>query len=241
MQKESIKTLSSEKKTRSDAGAARKNRFGQIAGGLFRVSVLFFLQTPFLLQSPAQPTVGKRGDDGTVAAALGSRRSGGKRASGSAGLWLSAVAGGRSARQRQTEGRFGGSNRERFGRFLQINLDRVDLDLFTRRLSTSGKLPEGQEIAVKRLSRSSGQGPEEFKNEAWELWKEGRSVELIDPILLDDLSPSSTTEIPNTPPEHQFRCSIVFSKTGSHGCRRRAPAGYADGRSKPPKMSRMTC
>lgn len=28
-----------------------------------------------------------------------------------------------------------------------------------------GLLPEGQEIAVKRLSRSSGQGIEEFKNE----------------------------------------------------------------------------
>lgn len=28
-----------------------------------------------------------------------------------------------------------------------------------------GKLPEGQEIAVKRLSRRSGQGLEEFKNE----------------------------------------------------------------------------
>ncbi|KDO75663.1 hypothetical protein CISIN_1g0030452mg, partial [Citrus sinensis] len=28
-----------------------------------------------------------------------------------------------------------------------------------------GKLPEGQDIAVKRLSRKSGQGLEEFKNE----------------------------------------------------------------------------
>jgi hypothetical protein len=28
-----------------------------------------------------------------------------------------------------------------------------------------GKLPEGREIAVKRLSRSSGQGLVEFKNE----------------------------------------------------------------------------
>ena len=28
-----------------------------------------------------------------------------------------------------------------------------------------GTLPSGQEIAVKRLSRSSGQGAEEFKNE----------------------------------------------------------------------------
>lgn len=28
-----------------------------------------------------------------------------------------------------------------------------------------GTLPEGQEIAVKRLSKSSGQGLEEFKNE----------------------------------------------------------------------------
>ncbi|KAL5972888.1 hypothetical protein ACLOJK_039694 [Asimina triloba] len=158
-----------------------------------------------------------------------------------------------------------------------------------------GKLPEGEEIAVKRLSRRSGQGLVEFKNEvllisklqhrnlvrllgwavrgeekiiiyeympnksldsilfgersiiwvgymspeyamggvfsmksdvfsfgvllleivggernthfrqfngslnllgyAWELWKEGRSLELIDPILLVDSSPTSTTEI----------------------------------------------
>ena len=31
---------------------------------------------------------------------------------------------------------------------------------------SQGSLPNGQEIAVKRLSRSSGQGTEEFKNEA---------------------------------------------------------------------------
>lgn len=31
--------------------------------------------------------------------------------------------------------------------------------------SIQGKLPEGQEIAVKRLSRSSGQGILEFRNE----------------------------------------------------------------------------
>ena len=32
-------------------------------------------------------------------------------------------------------------------------------------LTTQGKLPRGQEIAIKRLSRGSGQGLEEFKNE----------------------------------------------------------------------------
>ncbi|KAL5985585.1 hypothetical protein ACLOJK_027571 [Asimina triloba] len=44
----------------------------------------------------------------------------------------------------------------------------------------------------------------------------------------------------STPPEHQFRCSITLTKAGSHGCRRRAPAGRPVGRSKPPKMSRTT-
>ncbi|KAF2314266.1 hypothetical protein GH714_024709 [Hevea brasiliensis] len=68
-----------------------------------------------------------------------------------------------------------------------------------------GTLEDGQEIAVKRLSRSSGQGLKEFKNEwlhaqnmqvmdyslqnlmslvsAWTLWKEGEPSELIDPFL----------------------------------------------------------
>ncbi|KAL6003258.1 hypothetical protein ACLOJK_023481 [Asimina triloba] len=65
--------------------------------------------------------------------ALGSRRTGGKRASGSAGLWSSAVASGRSAGQRQTEGRFGvflqGSKRERFVFWKrQLLLPSEDLD-----------------------------------------------------------------------------------------------------------------
>ncbi|XVE87893.1 hypothetical protein DITRI_Ditri19aG0025200 [Diplodiscus trichospermus] len=46
-----------------------------------------------------------------------------------------------------------------------------------------GKLPTGQEIAVKRLSKDSGQGLNEFKNEAWKLWNEGRPMELIESLM----------------------------------------------------------
>ncbi|GAY52974.1 hypothetical protein CUMW_146020 [Citrus unshiu] len=76
-----------------------------------------------------------------------------------------------------------------------------------------GMLIEGQEIAVKRLSKSSGQGVEEFKNEAlliaklqhrnlvkllgcctqrderaWQLWIQDRPAELIDKSLYDSCS-----------------------------------------------------
>ncbi|KAJ1379178.1 S-locus glycoprotein domain [Sesbania bispinosa] len=46
-----------------------------------------------------------------------------------------------------------------------------------------GQLPSGQEIAVKRLSESSGQGLQEFKNEAWKVWNEDRALEVMDPLL----------------------------------------------------------
>ncbi|KAI4323606.1 hypothetical protein L6164_023199 [Bauhinia variegata] len=68
-----------------------------------------------------------------------------------------------------------------------------------------GILPDGREIAVKRLSQSSGQGFQEFKNEIicgqrnnelfvskygdglliyiWKLWCEGKSLELMDSTL----------------------------------------------------------
>ncbi|KAF3973355.1 hypothetical protein CMV_003213 [Castanea mollissima] len=48
-----------------------------------------------------------------------------------------------------------------------------------------GKLHDGQEIAVKRLSRSSGQGLEEFMNEEWKLWKDENSMALVDPAIWD--------------------------------------------------------
>uniref|UniRef100_A0A6N2KE30 S-locus receptor kinase C-terminal domain-containing protein n=1 Tax=Salix viminalis TaxID=40686 RepID=A0A6N2KE30_SALVM len=48
-----------------------------------------------------------------------------------------------------------------------------------------GLLANGQEVAVKRLSRSSGQGTEEFKNEVmvWELWGQEKALEIVDPSL----------------------------------------------------------
>uniref|UniRef100_A0A2N9HTB4 non-specific serine/threonine protein kinase n=1 Tax=Fagus sylvatica TaxID=28930 RepID=A0A2N9HTB4_FAGSY len=46
-----------------------------------------------------------------------------------------------------------------------------------------GILEDGQEIAVKRLSRSSKQGLNEFKNESWILWNEDKPLELIDECL----------------------------------------------------------
>ncbi|KAK9268594.1 hypothetical protein L1049_000349 [Liquidambar formosana] len=48
-----------------------------------------------------------------------------------------------------------------------------------------GVLEDGQEIAVKRLSKNSKQGLEEFKNEAWKLHMEDRSLELIDASIGD--------------------------------------------------------
>uniref|UniRef100_A0A2N9G5P1 Bulb-type lectin domain-containing protein n=1 Tax=Fagus sylvatica TaxID=28930 RepID=A0A2N9G5P1_FAGSY len=47
-----------------------------------------------------------------------------------------------------------------------------------------GKLPSGQEIAVKRLSSVSSQGLQEFKNEvAWRLWTDNKMLDLMDETL----------------------------------------------------------
>ncbi|KAK0578598.1 hypothetical protein LWI29_013021 [Acer saccharum] len=66
-----------------------------------------------------------------------------------------------------------------------------------------GVLQDGQEIAVKRLSKASGQGLEEFMNEdensltllgyAWKLWNENNISALIDPVISDP--PSFQSEI----------------------------------------------
>ncbi|KAJ1435154.1 S-locus glycoprotein domain [Sesbania bispinosa] len=53
-----------------------------------------------------------------------------------------------------------------------------------------GTLPDGQNVAVKRLSHSSTQGIKEFKNEAWSLWKECNALKFIDTYLEGSYIPS---------------------------------------------------
>ncbi|CAL9006749.1 unnamed protein product [Prunus brigantina] len=52
-----------------------------------------------------------------------------------------------------------------------------------------GTLKDGQEIAVKRLSKHSTQGLNELKNEAWMLYTEGRSIEVLDTLVGDFSDP----------------------------------------------------
>ncbi|KAK0578776.1 hypothetical protein LWI29_016074 [Acer saccharum] len=52
-----------------------------------------------------------------------------------------------------------------------------------------GVLSNGQEIAVKRLSRSSGQdGAEDLLNYAWKHWRDGTPTQLLDSTLTDSYS-----------------------------------------------------
>ncbi|KAL9444280.1 hypothetical protein AB3S75_017461 [Citrus x aurantiifolia] len=51
-----------------------------------------------------------------------------------------------------------------------------------------GTLVDGQEIAVKRLSKISEQGLKELKNEAWKLWNEGMPSQLIDSCFQDSFN-----------------------------------------------------
>ncbi|TVU10342.1 hypothetical protein EJB05_43866, partial [Eragrostis curvula] len=43
----------------------------------------------------------------------------------------------------------------------------------------------GQEVAIKRLSKDSDQGNKEFRNEAWNMWKEGKAKDLADSSIMD--------------------------------------------------------
>ncbi|KAL2327813.1 hypothetical protein Fmac_021240 [Flemingia macrophylla] len=118
-----------------------------------------------------------------------------------------------------------GTRRKLYGKCYKIRQRREDVDLPTFDLSVlatatenfatknklgeggfgpvyKGKLTDGQELAVKRLSKKSGQGLEEFKNEvaliaklqhrnlAWTLWTEDRVLELLDEVLGEQFMPS---------------------------------------------------
>ncbi|KAF2303565.1 hypothetical protein GH714_019190 [Hevea brasiliensis] len=74
-------------------------------------------------------------------------------------------------------------------------------------LTCEGKLSNGQEIAVKRMSKNSRQGIREFKDEVmltaklqhrnlvklmWDLWTEGKTLEIVDSSLEESHNPHET-------------------------------------------------
>ncbi|KAK8632969.1 hypothetical protein V6N13_013825 [Hibiscus sabdariffa] len=124
---------------------------------------------------------------------------------------------------------FGGENGDRSQEFPSIQLD--ILHAATNHFSDEmmlgeggfgpvykGILPDGKEIAVKRLSRTSGQGLVEFKNEAWKLWCKGDGMEVIDQMLVPSCVASEVLQcihigllcVQEDPADRPTMSSVIF-------------------------------